>query len=243
MRGLAHDLADSLSICPEIQLNIHLGLHIDTIKRAEGINIGIQTEQLQDDAGRQLWGVKGLRSIRKNLTNLDVLLEISKANRPVYEDLDLSEKSKIVVGPWIFSRESSRQNPGDGHLVFFGNKNERRSRIIEEVRKLHSVKVLPRGTFGADLEKEIAQASAILNIHYCDGTYSEFPRILLALKYGKPLVSEVLADPLEAYNHYVPINGAGDTGAASRAFSGMSKFAVEHSFDALLQNVCREMKS
>ena len=180
-----------------------------------GKHLYIQTEQLSDINGRRLWGIRNrniVKNIKANLKKSHVFLDINTNNRDFYNHLDIdeSDKLKIVVGPYIFPSLEVPFCPASerNKLIFFGSMNERRSRIINNISLKFSneINVIPEKTYGKRLQTEIRNCSAVVNIHYDEGTYTEVPRVLSTYLKGKPIVSETLAEPFKKNIHYANLN-------------------------------------
>ena len=206
---IASDLADGLAstFSPDRKLAIYVGLHKffgpDVWRR--GYRIGIQTEhyfdQEGDFIGRRKWEIPiVLKAVRK----MDAVLEINPGNRPIYDALPIEERSKIVFGPHIFPQSApGYANYKERKAIFFGTPSDRRRKILGALDqdKFHS---LSGGHFGPDLVDAARRYAAILNIHFDAGVFTEAPKLLLALKSGKPLVSETLSSEWEPHVHYIP---------------------------------------
>jgi hypothetical protein len=67
--------------------------------------------------------------------------------------------------------------------------------------KRYSVKIV-ENEFGQSLNQTLGLSLAIMNIHFQQGVYAEWPRILLAYVNGKILLSEDLGHPLVTGKHY-----------------------------------------
>ena len=195
-----------------------------------GKHLYIQTEQLSDINGRHLWGRRNkniVKNIKENLKKSHVFLDINTNNRDFYNhlDIDKSDKLKIVVGPYVFPSREVPLCPASGknQLIFFGSMNERRAQIINNISKKanQTIKVIPEKTYGKILKAEIQNCSAVVNIHYDEGTYTEVPRILSVYLKGKPIVSEALAEPFEQNIHYANlfVSNKRDEEAAFRRLS------------------------
>lgn len=64
---------------------------------------------------------------------------------------------------------------------------------------------LVQGVFYNDLDEKIRQSNGIINIHYEDGIYTEWPRLLLAFENNKITYSEKLSLPLKEGYHYAKL--------------------------------------
>ena len=73
--------------------------------------------------------------------------------------------------------------------------------------KIKKVKILPTGTYGADLILELDKAAAVVNVHFEHGVYTEVPRLLSAYLAGKPVISEELDSPFIEGQHYLTFQG------------------------------------
>lgn len=184
------------------------GIHriVPPIKRNRP-RIGVQTEQLYDQLGDQMWRQITFQSLIKKFLYYDRIIDINPTNWRAYQNLPKFLKQRVIVGPYIFPSEPCEYKISqDGYVVFFGSLNERRQRIISELQRLLPVKVVPKNTYGVELDEHIGNATAILNIHYADGVYSEYPRILKAVLSGKVLISDELDSNLKANMHYIYIS-------------------------------------
>lgn len=205
---IATDLLAGLSVefNPARRITIFCGIHKffgpDVFRR--GYKIGIQTEHFYDEGGkfiaRRSWEIpQVLRFVRR----CRAILDLNPANWPMYENLPAREKSKITFGPHIFPPVPPKFCPSiDDRAVFFGTSSGRRSRILESLDPQRFQR-LKSSKFGAGLIAELSKFGAVLNIHHDEGIYTEAPRILIALKAGKPLVSEALSSEWKPGIHYL----------------------------------------
>jgi hypothetical protein len=175
----------------------------------QGFKIVIQTEQFYDENRKKLWGITHIKKhlLRSNIKKSDLVIDLNPDNKFFYEnDLIISDKelAKIVFGPYIFPSSAavfSFKSGGD-YILFYGGVNRRRQEIIDGLDL--NCKIVT-GVFGSELEKQASQSLSVLNIHFQDGIYTEWPRLFSALISGKVVVSERLAKPLEPNTHYIPI--------------------------------------
>jgi hypothetical protein len=218
--------------------SIYVGVHSFT-KRIlpPGFRIGVQTEQFFDANGRSLWGEQSRARILRQAWQYDVLLDLSPLNRPAYAFLPGFLRRRLRFGPHIYPSQLPRFQPGEvgAPLLFFGAINPRRKRVLDAMGA--SVRVLPYGIYGDALTAEIAMAKGVLNLHFADGVYTEYPRLLTALMHGKALWSETLAPPLIAGLHYLPLAQA-KAGDGSDAYAACaSDFVRGHQLRDFLATV------
>ncbi len=82
----------------------------------------------------------------------------------------------------------------DCDVLFYGDiNNERRRRFITEIEKHYRVKVI-NDTFGPELQRAIAGAKLVINVHYYAGALLETTRIYECLSLNTLVVSESSSD-------------------------------------------------
>ena len=76
-------------------------------------------------------------------------------------------------------------------LLFFGSMNPRRRAWIDRIEALgHSVSVFDGPLYGAERDHFIAQAKAVLNVHFYESSRFEQARVSHCLSLGTPVISE-----------------------------------------------------
>ena len=101
-------------------------------------------------------------------------------------------------------------------------------------------KGLDEGIFGAALDEKIANASAVLNVHFSAGVYTEYPRLLSAYLAGKPLVSETLSPELEEGRHYIALGAQTNVEYFAKTFANFSaEFAAHNRFTDFLASYAK----
>lgn len=172
-----------------------------------GIKIGLQTEQFFDDEGQQLWGYNKstLERTFALLKHVHVMLDLNETNKPAYAQVVGKDREKLLFGPYIFPDVPPPATPyEDERSIFFGAMGVgRRETIVPRLEAAGICDVVKTTTFGEALFQRVRRYRAVLNIHYMEGIYTEYPRLLSALLQGKPVVSEPLASNLTEGVHYV----------------------------------------
>jgi len=121
--------------------------------------------------------------------------------------------------------------------VFFGTVNARRKKLIGASEAYIT---LNEGIFGAALDEKIANASAVLNVHFSAGVYTEYPRLLSAYLAGKPLVSETLSPKLEVGRHYIALGAQTNVEYFAKTFANFSaEFAAHNRFTDFLASYAK----
>lgn len=215
---------------------IYVGVHAFTRRLLPpGFRIGIQTEQYLDATGRMLWGKPSRAALLRHVLQYDVLLDLSPQNRPAYGFLPQALQRRLRFGPMIFPDQSPEFRPGaaEGKLLFFGALNPRRQAALAALGD--RVRVLPYGTHGTALGAEIAGCRGILNLHFAEGIYTEYPRLLTSLLWGKPLWSDPLAPPLVAGQHYLTMDQDDPAVTGASVYQQCrDDFARQHRFGGFL---------
>lgn len=180
---------------PDRDICLYVGIHrnykIDLFDHQ--FRVGMQTEQYFDENERPLRGPERFRTLLKYMLLFDVILDLSIANRPRYSRLPGWMRRKVHFGPHIFPSRPVSYRPGlKMQASFFGWVNERRSEILHALPPDY-YQLLPEHTYGAKLFDAIATSSGVLNVHFLEGIYSEYPRLLTAYIAGKPFISERLS--------------------------------------------------
>jgi hypothetical protein len=215
---------------------VYCGIHrnFGRLYFKRGPRLGIQTEQLADEAGRELWKARGVRStIQGSSVFFDRILDLSKANDGSYRS-----RSPVDYGPFIFPSRAPRFQPGpDRRSVFFGSaRGKRRPDILARLEASGAIYVCQEGVYGDALTEILERFSAVANIHYDDGIYTEYPRLLSAILAGKSVVSDLLAKPLIAGKHYALFD-EDDVSDRQRQYEELSSFLCgTYSFEAYLRN-------
>lgn len=236
LRDFANDLAACVSGPLAEPVDVYVGVHIiDRPLDTGRFKIGIQTEQYLDRNGQPMWRIPKERFRHRHVTFYDVLLDFSADNAPAYDFLPEASRQKIVYGPHVFPEAPITPNFQPEAPVFFGALNDRRRGLLADLQAKRPVEVAPHGTFGLPLDALIAKQGAVLNLHFREGQYSEYPRFLKAYLRGKPVQSEPLAPPLQPDLHYFNLDAQPTAKSAEKIFKNLASFAAQHSFQAFLQ--------
>ena len=102
------------------------------------------------------------------------------------------------------------------------------------------MEIAPHGTFGEDLQKIVAQAAGILNLHYVDGRYSEMPRLLSACLAGKAVMSEPLGDEVFLGRDYIGLGQFPTVDDARSVYDSFwQNFAANYRFSCFLRSIMK----
>lgn len=211
------------------------------IKRS-AFKICVQTEHILDANAQPLW-FKPKRWVRIviNLLLCNLLLDLSPYNKKAYCWLPSSLRKKIIFGPKIFPSKTVKYTSGNGKFVFYGVLNNRRRQLLNGNK---TVTVLEKGIYGAELARNIAEASGVLNIHFASGIYTEYPRLLSAYLAGKPFISERLGHELEPGRHYLLLGETIKVEKMKYIFEKFTnEFAVNNSFTDFLSHCTSKSRS
>ncbi len=237
LRDFGNDLAACITAPLSQPVDVYVGVHvIDRPLDTGRFKIGIQTEQYLDQTGQPMWRIPKERFRQRHATFYDVLLDFSADNAPAYDFLPPELRAKLIFGPHIFPDAPITPDFQPTAPVFFGALNDRRRTLLADLQAKSPVEVAPHGTFGRPLDALIAKQGAVLNLHFREGTYSEYPRFLKAYLRGKPVLSEPLAPPLQPDLHYFNLGTEPTANKTEKIFKNLASFAAQHSFAAFLQN-------
>ncbi|MGL4239083.1 hypothetical protein [Tabrizicola sp.] len=243
LRDFARDLARCVSRPLSAPIDVYVGVHaVDRPADTGRFRVGIQTEQFLDRNGQPMWRIPRERFRNRYAAFYDLLLDLSPDNAPAYDFLPAELRAKLRFGPHIFPKEPVGPTFLDTAPLFFGSLNDRRRGVLAELQTRRQVEVAPHGTFGGPLDTLISQHGAVLNLHFREGEYAEYPRFLKAYLRGKPVISEMLSPPLLSGIHYFDLNSKPDEAATAGVFSNLTTFAAQHSFQALLEAAVLEAK-
>jgi len=135
----------------------------------------------------------------------------------------------VVFGPYIFPSKKNLFIFKSGGFInlFYGGVNERRQEIIENLNLNYEI---VSGVLGIELKKIVSESLAVLNIHFQDGVYTEWPRLFSALLCGKVVISERLAKPLEPNIHYITIEKHSDVNIEDYEliYNNLATFVINH---------------
>jgi hypothetical protein len=231
---LASGLAQPLSSPVDVFVGIHLIPHPPETGR---LRIGIQTEQMLDQTGKQMWRAPMRVERLAFAQNYDVVLDLSPDNRKSYRFLPIGLRRKIRFGPHVFPDHDLEAHFVDAPPLFVGWKNKRRQKILDRLRSERPVATLATKVFGADLARVLAGHGAVLNIHFQKGIYSEIPRFLKACLAGKPVLSEPMAQPLVEGLHYLPLDAVPTAETTEAVFAALRELAAQYRFRSFLNSM------
>ena len=247
---MARDLARTIIAPLQASVEIHIGMHLPRRLKPSippgrrDILIGMQTEQVLDENGRELWNHRYRDKILSLVDRYDYIIDVSPTNAPIYNALPEGQRAKVLIGPYIFPvRAPALAISEEAPLVFIGSLNNRRERALAWMEKNGAkIRRVPEGTFGEDLAAEVDAAGGIVNIHFDKGIYNEYPRLLKAVLAGKPLISEGLAPPMVEGQHYLGLEeSCADAKTLSRIYDQMvallcGTFALQDLLNRLTAN-------
>ena len=241
LRDFSRDLARTLSGPLSQPVDVYVGVHaVDLPFETGRFRVGIQTEQFLDSAGKPLWRMPRERFRKRFASHYDILLDLSPLNAPAYDFLAPELRAKLRFGPHVFPSTPVAPDFQPAPPVFFGALNDRRRSLLAQLQADRPIEVTPHGTFGRALDALIARQGAVLNLHFSDGIYAEYPRILKAYQRGKPLLSEPLSPPLQQGRHYFDLAAEPTPATTEALFRNLADLAANHSFQAFLETSLAE---
>lgn len=91
-------------------------------------------------------------------------------------------------------RDVFRVKPKDIDVLFFGSINDRRAKVIDEIRKVGLNIQAVFGVYGQELSVLVHRSKVVLNMHYYDSSVFEAVRVIPLLASRVPVVSEKSVD-------------------------------------------------
>jgi hypothetical protein len=244
LEDFARDLARGLSGPLSAPIDVFVGTHLIASPPETGRpRLGIQTEHMVDSDQQWMWRVPPRSERNAWATDYDAVLDLSPQNRRAYRFLPIIPRRKITFGPHIFPDQDLAARFVDAPPVFVGWTNDRRRAVLERVQGQRKVDTLDRKAFGAELDRILASKGAVLNIHFQDGVYSEYPRFLKACLAGKPVLSEPMAGPLIEGEHYLPLEAELTPEATERIFASLRDLAAAYRFRTFLESVLKKARA
>lgn len=196
-----------------LPIDLHVGIHHSAPQKKEGrFLVGIQSEHIWTATGSPGWMKLDIDEIQARAEICDAVLDLSKRNIPLYENVKDLDKDCITFGPYVFPNYMPELNNGrERSAVFMGvirNRPDRRVRIAK-FAEMYNVLTL-EGVFGQKLDKILQEHAFTLNVHSAQVIVTEVPRLLKAFLNGSILLSEVLDVPFMLDRHYIGISSPND---------------------------------
>ncbi|MDF3854695.1 hypothetical protein ACDP63_14375 [Paracoccus sp. P2] len=223
---------------PAARINLYVGIHrkFGPALFRRGLRLGLQTEHYFDENGRTMWRKPRPRRLLKQLLFYHLILDLSPANAPYYRWLPRFLRRRVLFGPHVFPCRPVPYRAGQRPPVFFGAINDRRAKILAGLPKDHCD--LLSETYGTDLHKAICDSRGVVNIHFADGIYTEYPRLLSSYLAGKPVLSEKLGAELVEGRDYGTLGQDHTDHQLRTIFSSFcSGFAARHRLTDFLRRI------
>lgn len=136
------------------------------------------------------------------------------------------------IRPLVIEGGSAEDKEYD--LVFFGQLNARRERMIERLREDFSILVVTN-MLGEALERSLSKARACVNLHLLDASPFESTRFFQCLNLHVPMISELSIDQDKYYQFsdalkFIDMSSSNDMGQmVSSALSSLRKTPIDFS--------------
>lgn len=154
-----------------------------------------QLEQINNKEKYDKYVNKELEIFMKNA------LYVLDYNMSNYNNIS-NEINKMFVGIPIIKRENNiDMKKKDIDILFYGNINNYRKKILDSISSKYNVKILEK-SFDKELIEYISRSKVILNIHYYKDALLELCRIHEAIPYNCKILSETSNDDLKLCNDY-----------------------------------------
>ena len=132
-----------------------------------------------------------------NLLKSHEVWDYSKINIKALKKLNVSNITHVPLGYVNQLKRIQLQSNPDIDVLFYGSLNDRRSKIINDLKSANLNVVSLFGVYGAERDELISRSKIVLNIHFYDSKVFEIARISYLLSNGVCVVSESGNDPIE----------------------------------------------
>jgi len=124
--------------------------------------------------------------------------DYSKLNITALEKLGVKKLIHLPLGYVHQLNRIKLSNHPDIDVLFYGSLNDRRSKIIDDLKAANLNVVNVFGVYGAERDALISRSKIVLNIHFYESKIFEIARISYLLSNGVCVVSESGNDPIES---------------------------------------------
>ena len=130
------------------------------------------------------------RQVLVNISNSLFTMDYSNAN---IENFEPNIKNKMIQFPIpidLTEQIISQSNPEQFDILFFGNINDRRRKILDRLKQKYTINIV-NNAYGNELYDIISRSKIILNIHLFTDSVLETARLNEVLVFNKLIISEV----------------------------------------------------
>ena len=187
LRELGFDCDLTLNELDPNALNIILGFHLLTANDIPPTirYIVYQLEQLSENEG---WFARTSTTMLPLLQNAYAVWDFSVENVAFLKQKGVDAK----YFPIGYHRGLERINsaPKDIDVLFYGSRNERRNKILEELLNRGLVVKALFGVYGEERDAWIARSKVVINIHFYEATLFESVRLSYLINNGVAVITE-----------------------------------------------------
>lgn len=189
LEDLGHSVVININGVLADARNIIIGCHLldpSLIESTPESTIIINTEQLGTVSSR--WHDKISRWVRRFQT-----WDYSETNLAKLREIGAEEPKLLRLGYHGRLARIPRSSPQDIDVLFYGALNDRRKRIIDDLKAAGS-NAMVIGFYGEERDKFIARSKVVLNLHYHASHVFEIVRVFYLMINAKAVVSEMGED-------------------------------------------------
>jgi SAM-dependent methyltransferase len=147
-------------------------------------------EQIDKDSS---WLTKSYIDLLKN----NKIWDYSMENIRILKQLGIEDITHMPIGHVNQMERISKSQDPDIDILFYGSINDRRKKILDQLKSTGLNIVTIFGIYGADRDALIARSKIVLNIHFYESKIFEIVRISYLLSNGICVVSENGNDEFE----------------------------------------------
>jgi SAM-dependent methyltransferase len=220
LRGLGHAAALAVSEFDAGAVNIVLGGHLLTEKDVSSLPARTIIYNFEQVHGASQW----IKPVYVDLVRRFRTWDYSERNIAMWRRY--CPGTEILHVPLGYVPELSRITAAqeqDIDVLFYGVVNERRAKLLNELKEAGLAVVAVTGTFGPERDALIARAKIVLNLHFFDTKIFELARVSYLLANRKAIVSELDAD--------TEIDADMRNAVAGAPYAGLVDKCIELAFD------------
>ena len=189
LRSLGHSAGIAENAVDRTATNLILGAHLLSPKHVPLIPQGSIIYNLEQLPGEQLPRTYEQLARRHQIwdysqRNIEIWKNLACGFAPVHVPVGyVPELTRIPAAP-----------TQDIDVLFYGSLNERRNRILKELKNLGINVHAVFGVYGRERDELISRSKIILNLHYYEAKLFEIVRVSYLLANSKAIVTECAAD-------------------------------------------------
>jgi hypothetical protein len=187
LEDLGHTACLSTNRLQQDATNILIGVHLldpSSINQFPKSSIVLNTEQVGD--ADSLWDKNFVKWIAEFTT-----WDYSERNIARLKTLGIDNVKRLRIGYHDKLRRIPKAQVQDIDVLFYGSTNERRNKVLDDIRNLGINLKTVFGVYGKERDELISRSKLVLNLHFYNSKIFEIVRVFYLMTNGKAVVAEV----------------------------------------------------